>query len=82
MSPKTETMFKVNKVIDRIIRLQDNEDRKAAAKSIRSLLTAIDQEAEVVPESNPEMLARLIASLKGSELSIAEREIIFEIAGS
>ncbi len=75
-------MLKVNKVIDKYIHLRGNEERKEAAGNIRSLLAKIDQEAELVPEGNAEMLARLIISLKGNDLSADEQAIIFEIVNS
>ncbi len=53
--------------------------KKMAAADIKRWLSAVDLEAEVLPEKNEDMLCRLIASLKGEELSVEEEAIIFEI---
>lgn len=53
--------------------------KKMAAANIKNLLSAVDLEAEIIPEQNRDMLTRLIASLKGEELSAEEEAIIFEI---
>ena len=53
--------------------------QKMAAANIKRLLSAVDLEAEIIPESNRDMLTRLIASLKEEELSEEEEAIIFEI---
>lgn len=74
-------MHKINRILDKYSGEESREDggRKMAAANIKLLLSAIDFEAEVVPETNNDMLTRLITSLKGEELSADERAIINEI---
>jgi len=74
-------MFKTNKVLDRYIKGESlvDGDKKMAAERIRSLLSAIDFDAEKIPENNRNMLTRLITSLKGEEPDENEEAIIFEI---
>lgn len=74
-------MWKVNRVLGKYLGDGHSEggDIKIAAANIHSLLSAIDPEAEVIPENNEDMLSRLITSLKGEELNEAERMIIREI---
>ena len=74
-------MIKTNKVLNRYIKGETlvDGDRKMAAERIRSLLSAIDFDAEKIPENNRNMFARLITSLKGEELNSHEEAIIFEI---
>ena len=55
------------------------DEGRMAAANIKLLLSAIDFEAEVIPENNKDMLTRLITSLKEEELSADERAIINEI---
>ena len=59
----------------------DNGKKKMAAAKIKSLLRAIDFEAEVLPENNREMFLRLMNSLKGEKLTSDEKMIIKEITG-
>ncbi len=56
--------------------------KKMAAADIKRWLSAVDLEAEIIPERNKDMLCRLIASLKGEELSVEEEAIISEITGN
>lgn len=74
-------MRKVNKVLEKY--LGDGPsyrgDIKMAAARIKHLLSAVDLDAEVLPENNLDMFSRLIISLKGEELSLAEWEILKEI---
>lgn len=74
-------MIKTNKVLDRYIKGETlvDRDRKMAAERIRSLLSAIDFDAEKIPENNRNMMIRLITSLKGEELNRVEKTIICEI---
>jgi hypothetical protein len=55
--------------------------KKMAAANIKRLLSVVDLEAEIIPEKNGDMLTRLIASLKGEELSAEEEAIVFETIG-
>ncbi len=55
------------------------EEKLKAANSIKVLLEQIDFKAEMVPENNLEMFARLITSLKGEQLNEEENELIWEI---
>ena len=76
-------IIKIFKVLESYLGegLPDNGSKKMAAANIIRLLSAVDLEAEVIPERNKDMLCRLIASLKGEELSAEEEAIIFEITG-
>jgi len=73
--------MKVYRVLEKYLgeELPENGRKKMAAAKIKSLLWAIDFEAEVIPESG-DMLARLLVSLKGEELSEDEKEIVREIS--
>lgn len=81
--PKDVWTMKIYRVLEKYLgeELPVNGRKKMAAAKIKALLTAIDLEAEIIPESNTEMLTRLITSLKGEALTEAEKEIITEITG-
>lgn len=76
-------MTKVNEVLNNYLNKNDlahsNIKIKAAA-NIKALLSMLDLSVEVVPENSPDMLTRLITSLKGKPLTKEEAELIFEIA--
>ncbi len=58
----------------------ESEKKLKAVDSIIALLSNIDHKAEVVPENNMEMFARLLTSLKGEPLNNDETELVAEIA--
>lgn len=74
-------MWEVNRVLEKY--LGDDPsiegDIKMAAAGIYSLLSSIDLRVEEIPVNNPDMFSRLLTSLKGEELSLAEWEILYEI---
>ena len=55
------------------------ERETEAATNIKELLNKIDFTAEVVPESNLDMMSRLLTSLKGEPLNREEIKIVGEI---
>jgi len=54
----------------------------AAIKSIRKMISQIDFSSEVVPIDNPERLIKLMASLKGEQLTGLEINILYDIANN
>lgn len=77
-------MFKVNEVLNKCMienSSAENGLKYEAAANIKTLLDKLDLNVEVVPENNHDMLTSLISSLKGTPLTIQEKEIIHEITG-
>jgi hypothetical protein len=74
-------MLKVNLLLTDYLTGKKNstEEKLKAANSIKELLEQIDFKAEIVPENNPEMFARLLTSLKGVPLNENENELVDEI---
>jgi hypothetical protein len=72
--------MKIYRVLEKYLgeELPNSGRKKMAAAKIKSLLLAVDFEAEVIPE-NRDMLTRLLISLKGGELTEDEKEIVREI---
>lgn len=77
-------MAKINEVLDKCMienSSAENGLKYDAAANIKALLGELDLNVEVVPENNHNMLTSLISSLKGTPLTIQEKEIINEITG-
>jgi hypothetical protein len=75
-------MIKVNEVLNNYLTKNsstENDAKIKAAANIKELLNMIDLNVELIPEKNPEMLTRLISTLKGKELSSEEEELVNEI---
>jgi len=75
-------MTKVNEVLNYYLNNKNsnqNPEKIKAASDIKTFLSMVDLNAEVVPENNTGMLTRLIKSLKGKELTTEETELIIEI---
>ena len=75
-------MTKVNIVLNKYLKQNgyaEDESEIVAATNIKALLNKIDFTAEVVPESNLDMMSRLLTSLKGEPLNSEEMKIVGEI---
>jgi len=75
-------MTKVNIVLNKYLKQNghaEGESETVAASNIKDLLNKIDFTAEVVPESNFDMMSRLLTSLKGKPLNSEEIKIVGEI---
>jgi hypothetical protein len=75
------TMTKVNIVLDKYLTQKEGEDEEKteAARSIKLLLKKLDLKAEKMPENNLDMFSRLLTSLKGAPLTVAEIRLAKEI---
>ena len=63
-------------------RLEHENERLNAIKSISEMLSEIDFNAEVVPEEDEDRLSRLLVSLKGKPLAQNEIDLISEIVNN
>lgn len=53
-----------------------------AIKSIKGIVSQIDFTTEVVPVADPERLIKLLASLKGEQLTVHEIDIVYDISNN
>ena len=76
-------MIKTNSLRADYLAKESNLNREQKLKTVDTiikLLSEIDHNAEVVPEDNAEMFARLLTSLKGKPLNNDETKLVEEIA--
>ena len=76
-------MIKTNSLRADYLAKESNLNREKKLKTVDTiieLLSEIDHNAEVVPEDNAKMFARLLTSLKGKPLNNDEAELVEEIA--